>query len=246
MTIHLSAVHDFPQDCNAREADLLRRELGYYIYRRISRTRVTVHLEDFSPTVPYPEVLTFFDRVFGDLIRLERLNPQRIQERLRLTARRSENAELFKKDVRNCLHKAFFRLDRAAYRAALFRYFTVDSRTGRHVYHYRTLLPNAPGQARRGHEPHPVPHAPETPQAPRLKMHKRVHGPQQHLPVHRPPTPHPEILYTQAQTPHQHDDRRLEMHTDPNENAAPMRASRMPGAYYRLQKRRNQRPPTDL
>ena len=53
MSIHLRAIHDFPQDCNPHEADLLRRELAYYIYRRISRTRITVHLEGYSPTVPY-------------------------------------------------------------------------------------------------------------------------------------------------------------------------------------------------
>ena len=94
MSIHLRATHDFPQDCNAHEADLLRRELAYYIYRRIGRTRVTVHLEGYSPTVPYAQVREFFARVFGDLIRLERLNPQRIRDRLRLTARGSENAAI--------------------------------------------------------------------------------------------------------------------------------------------------------
>lgn len=73
-------------------------------------------------------------------------------------------------------------------------------------------------------------------------MNKRVQSLGQHLPVHRPPTPHPEILYASAQTPHEHDERRLDMHADAKEDAAPMRASRMPDAYYRLQKKRNQRP----
>ena len=55
MSIHLRAINDFPQDCNPHEADLLRRELAYYIYRRIGRTRITVHLEGYSPTVPYAQ-----------------------------------------------------------------------------------------------------------------------------------------------------------------------------------------------
>ena len=123
MSIHLRATHDFPQDCNAHEADLLRRELAYYIYRRIGRTRITVHLEGYSPTVPYAQVREFFARVFGDLIRLERLNPQRIRDRLRLTARGSENAAILKQEAKAALRTAFYQLDRAAYRTALFRYF---------------------------------------------------------------------------------------------------------------------------
>ena len=176
MSIHLRAIHDFPQDCNPHEADLLRRELAYYIYRRISRTRITVHLEGYSPTVPYAQVREFFARVFGDLIRLERLNPQRIRDRLRLTARGSENATILKQEAKAALRTAFYQLDRAAYRTALFRYFTVQPRTGRHVYHYNILLPKAPGQLKRGHEPHPIPHAPATPSAPRIKMNKPIGG----------------------------------------------------------------------
>ena len=183
MSIHLRAIHDFPQDCNPHEADLLRRELAYYIYRRIGRTRITVHLEGYFPTVPYPQVQEFFARVFGDLIRLERLNPQRIHDRLRLTARGSENATILKQEAKAAFRIAFYQLDRAAYRTALFRYFTVQPHTGRHIYHYNILLPKAPGQLKRGHEPHPMPHAPATPDAPRIKMNKPIGG---HLATTRP------------------------------------------------------------
>ena len=177
MTLHFYAEYEFPLDCNDEEALLLRRELAYYVYRSKPNITTKVHLENYAPTVPFPEVQRFFQKVFGDLIRLDRLNPQRVYDRLKFTAKHGEHARLFKSEIRRVLHRTFLDLDPLAYNHALLRYYTIDKRTGERVHHYEPVLPNAPGQLKRGQEPGPAPPFEPGPPPPRPR---------------RPPGPPPE------------------------------------------------------
>ena len=176
MSIHLRAIHDFPQDCNPHEADLLRRELAYYIYRRIGRTRITVHLEGYSPTVPYPQVQEFFARVFGDLIRLERLNPQRIHDRLRLTTRGSENATILKQEAKAALRIASTNWTAPPTGPPCFD--TLPSSPTLAGTSITTIFcfPKRPASSNVVTNPTPRRMLPATPSAPRIKMNKPIGG----------------------------------------------------------------------
>lgn len=186
MTLHFYAEYEFPPDCNDADALLLRRELAYYVYRSKPNMTTKVHLEDYSPTVPFPKVQVFFQKVFGDLIRLDRLNPQRIYDRIKFTARHGESAVIFKNEIRRILHRAFLDLDPMAYNRALLRYYTIDKRTGRRVHHYEPVLPNAPGQLKRGQEHGPAPAFEPGPPPPRPPG-RDGHPPREHR--NRPSAP---------------------------------------------------------
>ena len=235
MSIHIHAAEDFPHDCNLDEAILLRRELTYYIIRRRGRTRVVVHFEGYAPVVPFAEVQTFFAHVFGDLVRLQRLHPFRIAERLRITSTKSETGTIFKKEAQAALQKAVANLDKKASRAASHAWHRYNPRLNKEVRHYAVYLPNAPRQSHRGQEPHPEHiHLPNEP--PRMQMNQYHHDPKHHHLVARPPTPHPEILYPETKPPLPPPAESLPMNVPVKKDAPHVPAKRMPQGYYRIRK----------
>ena len=145
--VHPHAAEDFPHHYNLDEAVLLRRELTYYIIRRRGRTRVVVHFEGYAPIVPFTQVQTFFAHVFGDLIRLQRLHPFRIAERLRITSTKSETGTIFRKEAQAALQKAVANLDKKASRAASHAWHRYNPRLDKEVRHDAVYLPNAPRQS---------------------------------------------------------------------------------------------------
>ena len=130
MSIHIHTAEDFPHDCNLDEAVLLKHELTYYIIRRRGRTRVVVHFEGYAPIVPFTQVQTFFAHVFGDLVRLQRLHPFRIAERLRITSTKSETGTIFRKEAQAALQKAVTNLDKKASKGCESRLAPVQSPAG--------------------------------------------------------------------------------------------------------------------
>ena len=183
----------------------------------------------------FTEVQTFFAHVFGNLVRLQRLHPFRIAERLRITSTKSETGTIFRKKAQAALQKAVANLDKKASKAASHAWHRYNPRLDKEVRHDAVYLPNAPRQSHREQEPHPE-HIDLPDEPPRMQMNQYHHDPNHRHLVTRPPTPHPEILYREAKPPLPPPPESLPMNVPVKEDAPHVPAKRMPQGYYRIRK----------
>ena len=119
MTVHMYAADDFPLDSNLEEADLLRRELAFYIKRRRGKTTIVVHFDDYEPIVTREKTEEFLERVFGDLVRVNRLHPRLISQWIDLQVRGRRIGRQFRDYARSSIKRAVDDLDPHARKKAL-------------------------------------------------------------------------------------------------------------------------------
>ena len=154
MTIELYAASDFPPDCNAYEATILRYALAYFCRRPDKTPKVLVHFDDWTPTVDTQAVTVFLTSVFADLIRLERIHPFQLKKRIHFKTTNHSLGRQYLALTRELIRETTLHLDRKAGKTVAKRRHVLNLHGKMKRKRIRNVhIPNAPRQLKRGEEP---------------------------------------------------------------------------------------------